>query len=202
MTPSFDIEKLNPRVVRVTSRQNDKALTFREVLDGWSRGADLADEFTRLIAEAPFPALYWEMPPLTIGRLAHDFECVLINSSALGNLPADPRPFREHFGGDEKIAVFNNLGADAVLVAPLPVPADAEYAHLARFCSTAPPAMTRQFWQSLGKTALDTIRDEPVWISTAGLGVGWLHARLDSRPKYYSHNPYRNWPIPAGDQDA
>jgi hypothetical protein len=30
----------------------------------------------------------------------------------------------------------------------------------------------------------------PVWLSTAGAGVAWLHVRLDDRPKYYSHRPY------------
>ncbi|MBX3248007.1 MAG: hypothetical protein KF901_12575 [Myxococcales bacterium] len=30
-----------------------------------------------------------------------------------------------------------------------------------------------------------------VWLSTAGLGVDWLHVRLDARPKYYRHAPYK-----------
>lgn len=35
----------------------------------------------------------------------------------------------------------------------------------------------------------------PVWISTSGLGVPWLHVRIDDRPKYYQHAPYRTWPL-------
>jgi hypothetical protein len=31
---------------------------------------------------------------------------------------------------------------------------------------------------------------QPIWLSTAGMGVAWLHIRLDERPKYYSHKPY------------
>ncbi len=34
----------------------------------------------------------------------------------------------------------------------------------------------------------------PVWLSTAGAGVSWLHVRLDTRPKYYHHGPYRQPP--------
>jgi hypothetical protein len=30
-----------------------------------------------------------------------------------------------------------------------------------------------------------------IWVSTAGLGVIWLHMRLDSRPKYYRTNSYK-----------
>ncbi len=31
----------------------------------------------------------------------------------------------------------------------------------------------------------------PLWLSTAGGGVAWLHVRLDSRPKYYGYSPYK-----------
>ena len=45
---------------------------------------------------------------------------------------------------------------------------------------------------ALGGIILAGIRlgGKPVWLSTAGLGVGWLHVRLDDRPKYYRHAPY------------
>ena len=36
-----------------------------------------------------------------------------------------------------------------------------------------------------------TVNDKPTWLSTAGMGVAWLHVRLDQRPKYYAHRPYR-----------
>ena len=32
---------------------------------------------------------------------------------------------------------------------------------------------------------------KPVWLSTAGAGVSWLHVGLDDRPKYYGFGPYR-----------
>ena len=32
---------------------------------------------------------------------------------------------------------------------------------------------------------------KPVWLSTAGAGVSWLHVRLDDRPKYYGYAPFR-----------
>jgi hypothetical protein len=31
----------------------------------------------------------------------------------------------------------------------------------------------------------------PVWLSTSGLGVYWLHVRLDTHPKYYQYQPYK-----------
>jgi hypothetical protein len=34
----------------------------------------------------------------------------------------------------------------------------------------------------------------PVWLSTAGAGVPWLHLRLDDRPRYYGFAPFRRPP--------
>jgi hypothetical protein len=35
------------------------------------------------------------------------------------------------------------------------------------------------------------LNNKPVWLSTAGAGVAWLHIRLDDRPKYYGYTPFR-----------
>jgi len=48
--------------------------------------------------------------------------------------------------------------------------------------------------QRLAREALARLSDRPLWISTAGMGVNWLHVRLDSRPKYYRHAPYKTPP--------
>ena len=198
---SCEIERLDRRTHRVQITGDGARLTFREVAAGWSAGGEMTGVFTGLIAQSPCEALFWEMPPLTSQRLDDGYECVLIDSPALARLPCSPAPFREHFGSGG-IAVFDNLGADALLVAPAPEPEDAQYPHLAAFCRSAPPALSRLFWQRLGEVILERVAAVPTWVSTAGLGVGWLHARLDSRPKYYSHDPYRNWRADRGETDA
>ncbi len=38
---------------------------------------------------------------------------------------------------------------------------------------------------------LKRIGEAPMWLSTAGAGVPWLHVRLEDRPKYYGHAAYR-----------
>lgn len=179
--------------VRVTIAEDAQPLSAAAVLREWADGTELCGAFADFIAGSPHEAVFWEMPPLNRARLVDEYECVLIGSPALARLPCNPAPFREHFTGEE-VAVFPNLGADAWLVAPPPSPPDAQYTHLAAFCRIAPHSLIERFWQRVGETALARIETRPVWISTAGLGVGWLHARLDSRPKYYSHGPYRRWP--------
>ena len=46
--------------------------------------------------------------------------------------------------------------------------------------------------QSLRKRARGHDARQPTWLSTEGSGVPWLHVRLDDRPKYYHHAPYRD----------
>ena len=38
--------------------------------------------------------------------------------------------------------------------------------------------------------ALEERHPGPVWLSTSGEGVAWLHFRLDSDPKYYQYRPF------------
>ncbi|MEL7448175.1 MAG: hypothetical protein AAFN78_03145, partial [Pseudomonadota bacterium] len=64
--------------------------------------------------------------------------------------------------------------------------------HLADFLRTADASQVHAFWQAVGEAVAEKIGDETLWLSTSGLGVYWLHARLDRRPKYYTHTPYRS----------
>jgi hypothetical protein len=42
------------------------------------------------------------------------------------------------------------------------------------------------------KKRLKSLNGNTVWMSTSGLGVHWVHMRMDSNPKYYSHKPYKH----------
>jgi hypothetical protein len=57
---------------------------------------------------------------------------------------------------------------------------------------TAPGAQKHALWRAVGEAMQRRISQKPVWLSTAGMGVAWLHVRLDDRPKYYGYMPYRN----------
>jgi hypothetical protein len=88
---------------------------------------------------------------------------------------------------------FPNLGGDAVLVAPCPGGSPQAYPHLAAFVRAAPMYQQHALWRRVGE-AVDAwigATSDPVWVSTAGQGVFWLHVRLDSRPKYYNYELYR-----------
>lgn len=165
--------------------------SFCTLLDALAADADFREWYTRLLCQSPYEACFWEHPPLTVGRLESAAEFVLLDAPALAGLQEDPRPFRNYFGDADGAVVFENLGGDATLVVPTPVEPRGCCAHLASFLRRAPAAAIESLWQATARAVLDSVGERPLWISTSGLGVAWLHIRLDSYPKYYQHAPYR-----------
>lgn len=105
---------------------------------------------------------------------------------------ADPEAYAQHFRGAARpVVTFPNLGGDAILVVPCPVAEPSIYAHLADFVRQAPEPQRDALWKAVGEAVNRRIGAKPVWLSTAGAGVAWLHVRLDDRPKYYGYGPYR-----------
>ena len=143
------------------------------------------------------------------------FSFVLINSPALhefGKRGVDQQSFAGHFKtrGDPYGVAFDNLGKDARLIAPRPPPANISpdlrsYSHLAKFVREAPEKQVDRVFGKLAHEYLRKLRrsfgnNEPVWLSTSGLGVAWLHFRLDSSPKYYQYKPFIK-AFRGGDED-
>jgi hypothetical protein len=165
---------------------------FREVVRLWRDDPEFNEFWRESLREIAPPAYCWECPPLTTESVARPFECVFVASPLLARYPPDPAPFAEFFTPGCSVATFENLGKDALLVAPCPGAAGSNFAHLASFVATAAPAQQSALWQAVAVALQSRIGMSPAWLSTAGLGVFWLHVRLDSRPKYYRHAPYRD----------
>jgi hypothetical protein len=94
------------------------------------------------------------------------------------------------------------------------------YAHLANFVRQAPTHQVTGLWQMAASAYLEALQPsknsnedgsisstgrrkinikkqktssgaaKPVWFSTSGMGVAWLHFRLDQRPKYYTYRAF------------
>ncbi|RYD66958.1 MAG: hypothetical protein EOP83_03835 [Verrucomicrobiaceae bacterium] len=187
-----EARQLDHRTIKVRLMA-ESALTFAEVIGLLESTAEFRSFFTRSIQEAGYDSYFWEVPPITSSTVNQPFEFVVVEGASLEFLRPDPKPFAEHFAARAGASVidFPNLGGDALLVVPAPVAADVGcYTHLGRFLSEAPPAQVDSFWQTVGRTMKQRVSASPVWLSTAGMGVSWLHLRLDSRPKYYRHKAY------------
>ena len=183
----------NGRIIRYTIAAASRRISYQDVIELWMQDAAFRTYFSSLLADARFPAFFWETPPVTQTNLSRDFEFVLVDSPALANVTDEPGVFQEHFAQapGEYVVTFRNLGKDALLVAPCPICNEPAYAHLAAFVRLGPTEQQQTFWQRVGTAMHRQVRAQPVWLSTSGLGVYWLHARLDSYPKYYTYPPYR-----------
>ncbi len=181
------------RGLRFAVNLGSKPATFAEVLRGWQDDTAFRSQFNALLADVPFSAFRWETPPVTTATASRSFEFVLLDSPGLARRP-DPEAFAEHFGGTPEAGVvaFPNLGRDAIMVVPCPYASALAYGHLAAFVREAPESQRHALWQVVGKAMAERVNARPVWLSTAGAGVPWLHVRLDDRPKYYGFSPYRH----------
>jgi hypothetical protein len=169
--------------------------TCAEVAHALASGGEAVAHLERSIAATPWKGVFWECRPMhgsTAGTVA--FEWVVLHSPAVARLVPDPGPFRDRLVGVRDVATFCNLGGDATLVAPTPGEDGEGGAHLVAFLRTAGARRRLAFWAAVGAALVDWFADKPqetLWLSTSGLGVAWLHVRLDSQPKYITWRPYR-----------
>lgn len=185
--------KIHQQITKTTLNDGSRSLSYGEVVALWHGRESFCQFFSCAIVESEFGAFFWETPPVTSQTLDRPFEFVLVESAALMNLRPDPTPFSAHFSSQqtETVLTFPNLGGDAVLVVPAPRTETNAYTHLANFLREAPQSQVGAFWYTVGMTMQSRVSNSPTWLSTAGLGVSWLHLRLDSRPKYYRYEPYK-----------
>ncbi|GBG24071.1 Hypothetical Protein FCC1311_002892 [Hondaea fermentalgiana] len=165
------------------------------------REDDFQDALSASVREAPWEAVFFETRPTSSTTAAEDvFEFVLVPSRGLQTVAtADLETFAEQLAAAESAgratAVFTNLGGDATLVVPT-IPAalaDAQdaFRHVGPYfrATKTLPGSTRALWQSIAESMTERMSQRgarPVWLSTSGLGVYYLHFRLDDRPKYYT----------------
>ncbi len=151
----------------------------------------LLDQFTSALKTSPFEAYFWEAKPTSNSSINQEFEFVLVNSLRLRSITADQRAFSEHFKVEDEVVCFPNLGGDARLIVPRSISDSSIYSHLARFMRNGTSQQITSLWRQAVREYDRQISDKPVWFSTAGLGVSWLHLRIDSRPKYYRYKQYK-----------
>uniref|UniRef100_A0A7S1ANY7 Uncharacterized protein n=1 Tax=Noctiluca scintillans TaxID=2966 RepID=A0A7S1ANY7_NOCSC len=190
---------------KVHLTQASNVVTWKHAAELFSsnEGLDFRILLRSVMRAVPFDAFFWECPPLSRRRWhSQPFEFVFVNSPTLARTHADGGPFHEHlnaFQGQVASRAFFNLGGDSLLVAPAQAGRSPDaYAHIASFFRYASEEEADVLWRTLGWSLLDRMQqvgaDIPVWVSTEGSGVSWLHLRMDLAPKYYHWFPYCSWP--------
>lgn len=188
-------EVADGRILKVAIDLDAWPVSFTEVLRRWQQDVGFRSWFIALLADAPFSAYRWETPPITSATAHRPFEFVLLDSPGLAT-ESDAEAFAEHFrtATADDVVAFPNLGKDAILIVPCPSGPFSAYGHLAAFIRHAPEPQRHALWKLVGAAMQRRLGAKPVWLSTAGAGVSWLHVRLDDRPKYFGYRPYRSLP--------
>lgn len=182
----------SPELHRYKIKAADHFLSFVEVVNAWGQKQSFREFYTKLLSELPFSAVYWEHPPvttITIETLNYEFS--VRPASRLANFKADPSRYQAYFT-EASIVSFLSLGKDCQLVVPGPHDKATDYTHLLTFLRTASAEQKGAFWQAISQQLQGRLSANPLYLSTHGMGVPWLHVRLDEQPKYYGDEKYKS----------
>jgi len=188
---TFKSQTLNNTTQKYSILEDDKVMSFKSIISYWKSNYQFRNYYNQVLNSISFNAYFWEHPPFSRSCINQQYEFVVTESKLLDNYPADPTPFESYFHQDKKIVSFLNLGKDALLVVPCPIEKPMTYMHLGNFCRHATQLQMNAFWKLVGNSCINQLSHKQVWLNTAGLGVFWLHVRLDTTPKYYKYYPYK-----------
>lgn len=171
--------------------QGEKRLTFNDVIIFWKNSIEFIEFYNSILAESNYDSFFWEHPPMNIKSLESYYEFVLIKTNALSKITQDEFTFSEYFSYQKKANSFYNLGKNAKLIIPTLTNKSVNYSSISKFVRTSNKDQYREFWKLVGVEYETELGDKWKWLSTSGLGIHWLHVRIDSRPKYYTFKEYK-----------
>lgn len=190
--------KWTPYIIEKTSesrkfgiKEKSKPITQERFLCLLRESVEFIDFYNETLAASGYEAFFWENRPVTHNTLGDSYECSLINTQFLTNRTPDRQTFSQYFKTGKQVVSFPNRGGDAMLIVPCPDQEKPGYTHVGTFVRQAGEDQIVAFWKTVGEQTLKAIGQEPKWLSTSGLGVYWLHVRIDSRPKYYQTEEYK-----------
>ncbi len=195
MNKEFTIEILaqGEHSVRFRIKKKGEFLSFKEVFTLWAENVGFIKFYKEALIAFGYQAFYWEHPAINEAFLEKKYECILQRSKPLENLQSNENTFKEYIHANNQVADFMNLGKNARLIVPTKQTDQEVYNHLGKFINFAKDEQIIKIFQQLGDAVLEELKEEKaIWLNTAGLGVIWLHIRLDTKPKYYKTKLYKN----------
>lgn len=182
----------NDNATRFRILQNEQFLTYQEIFDLWEQDTSFVKFYVEALKAIGYTAFYWEHPALKTAYLKKQYECILQKSKPLEYLPINEKAFSDYINNEPEVEDFMNLGKNARLVVPTKKSEEAIYNHLGKFIRLAKEEQIFSVFNRVGKVIKSELEQrEFIWLNTAGLGVIWLHIRMDMRPKYYKTDRYR-----------
>lgn len=177
--------------IKFVIHEDGSPISNRDFLELLQDSQTFRKFYNSFLAETSYETFFWENKPMMGQNLGDDYECNILNSDFLANRSPDPHTFNQYFDESKQVVTFPNLGNDAELIVPCPHVNGETYTHIGSFVRQATPNQIDEFWSITGIETLKSIGSKPKWLSTSGLGVFWLHIRIDTIPKYYQTEEYK-----------
>ncbi len=196
----FTNEQLSiPAIVHVHSVPNVKTtITFKlksvlatwdAVLSGLQSSPAFCTLFSQSIIDASveqgWKAVYWECSSVSAPG-DDEFSMSLYPAPELVDVKEDFKPFKSYFTNSPVVS-FKNRSRDVQLVVPVPQLGIRGGGHLLSYLHSIHDHHV--WWNFVANEIRRVLRESPpghrFWVSTHGLGVHWLHVRIEDNPKYY-----------------
>lgn len=197
---SYNSQKINDNTYKYKITLGGTQLSFRDFI-AFSKNKKTAffQAFQGALkdANAKFPAYFWKCPPVSQKTLEKPFEFVVIKSDTLNNIQQNYSSFQEYFGKSSDNQVVSFLGFNGgILISPVPKdPAD--YKNISQFTKNAPEEQQQALWKEVAnklREELEKDHEAPRWLNAEGLGVYYLHVRIDKTNRFYGDYPeYKNF---------
>jgi hypothetical protein len=124
-------------------------------------------------------------------NMSNEYKEKYIESNKLELINQNYDSFDEYFikPKNKYVTSFTNLSGNSVLIVPVPTKKSKHnYTTLKDFIDNAPKVQQKAFWNHVAECIIEMLKVvDKIYVNTHGLGVYYLHVRLDTKPKnYYS----------------
>ena len=168
-------------------------LSYMQVFELLAAGDSIIETMTNFLVDWN-QDFFWEHPQVSSDNYKSNYEVSVIPTAAFDDRVENFSPFKSKFKITDQVKVFHNLRKDSLLIVPNTNEAsDQNFITLRKFLQTAPNSLITRFWKTIGETMIEQIskNTDYCYLSTHGLGVLWLHVRIDQQPKYYHTKKYK-----------
>ena len=130
------------------------------------------------------------------------FKFYLIDKTEkLSKMKPDTKTYKKYFDSNKNIkniknkkenySTFLNLSGETILTVPKIIPKILKknkkaYLNISTFSKNVPIKYQIELWKEVFKQLEKCFKiSKKCYLNTHGLGIGWLHIRIDKTPKYY-----------------
>lgn len=184
----FKINHKHKNTIQCNVYVNHKNISFNNAMNYLQHNKKFRNKFINVLKNTQFDAYFLEIAPSN-----KPFEFTLVNAPILKNIQPDRNPFKNKLNKckNKNIISFMNLSKTSKLIVPCPISNEKAYTHIANFIKYAPKKQIHLFLKQIPiQVKLFKKKYKIVWVNTHGLGVHWIHLRIDSKPKYYKTQKY------------